>query len=256
MQDLQISFDGARGEIRAVKNATFQLERGEFVALVGPSGCGKSTVLNAIAGLLPPTSGAVLINDEAVTEINTEVGYLFQRDALLPWRTVLRNVTLPLVARGQSKASAANQAAEWLEKVGLRGFENHYPHQLSGGMKKRASLAAVLAPRPKLLLMDEPFSALDVQTRELMENELMALWIADRSTVLFVTHDLEEAIGLSDRVVVMSARPSTIKGEYGVPLKRPRDLTTLKFDQQFVNVHRQIWDDLREESLIAYQQSQ
>lgn len=236
------------GDYTAVENLNLSVTEGEFVSLVGPTGCGKTTLLNIIAGLMPTSAGAVRIFDDPVEGIDNRTGYLFQQDALLPWKTALDNVAMGLVFRELPLASARRQARDWLGKVGLRDFENRYPHQLSGGMKKRVALAQVLALNPKVLLMDEPFAALDVQTRDLMENELLRLWQEDRKSVLFVTHDLEEAVALADRVVVLSAGPGSRPiGEFTVLLARPRDVIETRLTDEFLAIHRQIWNILRHE---------
>ncbi|GAA5335352.1 MULTISPECIES: ABC transporter ATP-binding protein [Thermus] len=243
----------AFGEYVAVEGVTLRLVPGEFVSLVGPTGCGKSTLLNVAAGLLPPSRGEVLLEGRPLRGLNPLAGYLFQQDAILPWKTALDNVALPLVFRGRPWAEARKEALAWLEKVGLGRFPHHFPHQLSGGMRKRVGLAQVLIAGPKLLLMDEPFSALDVQTRQLMENELLKLWQEDRKTVLFVTHDLEEAIALSDRVVVLSAGPrSRPIGEFPIPLPRPRDVAEIRLTPEFLRLHREIWELLRGEVMRAH----
>jgi NitT/TauT family transport system ATP-binding protein len=180
---------------------------------------------------------------------------MFQSDALMPWRSALGNVMLGLQYRGVDDAAARQQAAEWLERVGLGGFGDHYPHQLSGGMRKRTALAQVLAPDPDVILMDEPFSALDVQTRQLMENEVLALWASRRKAVLFITHDLDEAIAMSDRVVVLSAGPASHPiGEFAIDIPRPRDVAEVRATPRFVELHTAIWDVLREEVLKGYEQ--
>jgi NitT/TauT family transport system ATP-binding protein len=237
----------------AVRDVSFTVAPGRFVSLVGPSGCGKSTMLGLIAGLLPVTSGRIVVNGRAVTgAVPPNLGYLFQRDALLPWKTALQNVTLPLVIRGTPAAEARTRALSWMARVGLRGFEGYYPHQLSGGMRKRVSLATTLIYGATVLLMDEPFSALDVQTRNLMENELLDLWAETRNTVLFVTHDLEEAIALSDEVIVMTASPGRVKARYEIPLPRPRNVVEIRFRDEFTRLYEQIWKDLRDEVQQSY----
>jgi NitT/TauT family transport system ATP-binding protein len=220
---------------------------GRFVAIVGPSGCGKSTLLNLAAGLLFAPEGTVRVFGEPLTGINPHAAYLFQQDALLPWRTVLDNVVLGPVIRGAPRREAASDARHWLARVGLKGFEDRFPHQLSGGMRKRVALAQSWIVGPRILLMDEPFSALDVQTRQVMETELLGIWQETRKTVLFVTHDLEEAIALADQVVVLSARPARIKGVYPVDLARPRDVAEIRMIPEFVAMYNRIWADLRTE---------
>ncbi|TFU25940.1 ABC transporter ATP-binding protein [Thermus tengchongensis] len=243
----------AFGAYVAVEGVSLRLAPGEFVSLVGPTGCGKSTLLNVAAGLLAPSRGEVLLEGRLLKGLNPVAGYLFQQDAILPWKTALDNVALPLVFRGTPWKEARERAQAWLEKVGLGRFPRHYPHQLSGGMRKRVGLAQVLIANPRLLLMDEPFSALDVQTRQLMENELLRLWQEDRKTVLFVTHDLEEAIALADRVVVMSAGPqSRVIGDFPIPLPRPRDVAEIRLTPEFLRLHREIWELLRGEVMRAH----
>ena len=240
----------------AVANASLVIGRGEFVSVVGPTGCGKSTLLNVAAGLLEPSSGTVEVFGErlrAADGVNRRAGYMFQADALMPWRTGIGNVVAGLEFRGMPAARAMAQGEEWLRRVGLAGFGDRYPHQMSGGMRKRLALAQTLILSPDILLMDEPFSALDVQTRQLMENELLALWAEDRKSVLFITHDLEEAIALSDRVVVLSAGPGTRPiGDFKVDLPRPRDVSEIRMTPAFLALHREIWAAMKEEVLKAY----
>jgi len=238
----------------ATRNISFAARKGEFISIVGPSGCGKSTLLTVIAGLNRPTIGDVRIDGATVTRIRKDVGFIFQRDALLPWRSAIDNVALPLKFRGVNRTEAHDRARDWLNRVGLAKFERSYPHQLSGGMRKRVAIAATMVYRPRILLMDEPFSALDVQTRNLLENDLLALWHdSDEQTVIFVTHDLEEAIGLSDRVIVLSASPGRMIGNYEVPLTRPRDLLEIRFEPGFTDLHAKIWGHLREEVVMTYE---
>jgi NitT/TauT family transport system ATP-binding protein len=240
----------------AVQQATLGVADGEFVAIVGPTGCGKSTLLNVTAGLLRPAAGAVRIFDAALTRLNLQSGYLFQADALFPWKTVLENVAIGLEIAGTARATARSAASEWLTRVGLAGFEARYPHMLSGGQRKRVALAQVLIRNPKILLMDEPFGPLDAQTRQIMGNLLLELWSADRKAVLFITHDLEEAIALADRVVIMSAGPhSNIIGDWRVPLQRPRDIADVRLLPEFHELHREIWSKLKSEVMKGYQQS-
>jgi NitT/TauT family transport system ATP-binding protein len=244
-------FAGKRAPFIAVDDVDLTVGQGEFVSIVGPSGCGKSTLLGLIAGLARPDAGSVSVLGTEVTEIRRDVGFLFQRDALLPWRTALQNVALGLRYRGASRRDAATQARDWLAQVGLTGFADNYPHQLSGGMRKRVAVAATLAYEPPIVLMDEPFSALDVQTRMMMENDLLELVRKNRQTVLFVTHDLEEAIGMSDRVVVMGASPGRVIAEHAVDIPRPRDLMDVRTDEVFVATYDLLWQELRVEVLKA-----
>jgi NitT/TauT family transport system ATP-binding protein len=254
---VSVAFRLADGsDFTAVQKATLTVDDGEFVALVGPTGCGKSTLLNVTAGLLRPASGQVRIFNAALTRLNRQAGYLFQADALFPWKTVLENVAIGLEISGTARATARSAARDWLARVGLAGFEARYPHMLSGGQRKRVALAQVLIRNPKILLMDEPFGPLDAQTRQIMGNLLLELWSADRKAVLFITHDLEEAIALADRVVIMSAGPrSTIIGDWRVPLKRPRDISDIRLQHEFHELHREIWGKLKDEVLRGYQQS-
>jgi NitT/TauT family transport system ATP-binding protein len=239
----------------AVKETTLRIAPGEFVSVVGPTGCGKSTLLNVGAGLLQPSSGEVTVFGQKLTGINSRAGYMFQAEALMPWRSALDNVTAGLAFRGVPKGEARERGEEWLKRVGLGGFGDRYPHQLSGGMRKRVAMAQTLILDPDIILMDEPFSALDIQTRQLMENELLDLWAAKRKAVLFITHDLDEAISMSDRVVVLSAGPGTHPiGEFAIDLPRPRDVAEIRSHPRFVELHAQIWGVLREEVLKGYQQ--
>jgi NitT/TauT family transport system ATP-binding protein len=240
----------------AVERARLSVASGEFVAIVGPTGCGKSTLLNVAAGLLKPASGSVRIFGAPLAGLNREAGYLFQADALFPWKTAIDNVTIALEIEGVPRAEALQRAQAWLASVGLGGFSARYPHMLSGGQRKRVGLAQVLIRNPKILLMDEPFGPLDAQTRQIMGNLLLELWSADRKAVLFVTHDLEEAIALADRVVIMSAGPSSrIIGDWRVTLDRPRDITEVRLDREFHSLHREIWSVLKDEVLKGYAQS-
>ena len=236
----------------ALRDVTLSVAPCEFVSIVGPSGCGKSTALGLVSGLEAPSAGEVFVLGEPVRGVGSKVGYVFQSDALLPWKSVLGNVVVGLRFRGVPRKEAFEQGREWVGRVGLRGFEDHYPHQLSGGMRKRVSLAQSLITSPEILLMDEPFSALDVQTRALMEDELLDLWSATAASVVFVTHDLEEAIALSDRVCVLTAGPGTIKGVYPIDLPRPRNVSEIRFEPRFVELYREIWQDLREEVMLSY----
>ena len=240
----------------AVEKARLAVEHGEFVAIVGPTGCGTSTLLNVAAGLLKLASGAISIFDAPLTGLNRDAGYLFQADALFPWKTAIDNVAIGLEIKGTPRGDALERAQGWLTKVGLGAFGNRYPHMLSGGQRKRVGLAQVLIRDPKILLMDEPFGPLDAQTRQIMGNLLLELWNADRKAVLFVTHDLEEAIALADRVVIMSAGPGArIIGNWRVPLPRPRDISEVRLDHEFHALHREIWGVLKDEVMKGYAQS-
>jgi NitT/TauT family transport system ATP-binding protein len=237
----------------ALNDVNLTIEPGQFCAVVGPTGCGKSTTLTMVAGLDSPTAGLVRVGGQPVSGIARDTSFMFQTDALLPWKNVVGNVAIGPIFRGVSKRQAQASARDWLRRVGLAGFENHHPHQLSGGMRKRVSLAAALINEPSILLMDEPFGALDVQTKAIMSNELLGLWEQARPSVMFVTHDLEEAIALSDRVVVITAGPGTVKAIYDVDLPRPRGaVQEIRFEPRFLELHQQIWESLREEVEQAY----
>jgi len=239
----------------ALRDLNLTVAPGEFCAIVGPTGCGKSTTLGLVSGLERPSVGEVFIGDKAVQGIDPSIGYVFQADAVFPWHNVLRNVAAGPLYRGQSKAEAYAKARDWIARVGLSGFEDRYPHQLSGGMRKRVALAQTFINEPHILLMDEPFSALDVQTRTLMGNELLQLWSSTGASVIFVTHDLEEAIALADKVCVLTAGPATVKGIYSIDLPRPRNVAEIRFEPRFVQLYHEIWDDLRNEVLIGYERS-
>jgi NitT/TauT family transport system ATP-binding protein len=248
-RDVAKSFPG----YTALEGIDLAVRAGAFLSIVGPSGCGKSTLLNMAAGLAAPTSGSIEVFGEPLTGVNRRAGYMFQQDALLPWKTVLDNVLLGPLLR---KAADASAAREWIRRVGLEGFADRYPHQLSGGMRKRVAMAQTWINEPELILMDEPFGALDVHTRLRMESEILRLWDGSGKTVVFVTHDLEEAIALSDEVVVLSAGPaSRVVGVYPVPLERPRNLIDIKTDPAFHGIYNAIWRDLRGEVLRSYERT-
>ncbi|HEX7735188.1 MAG TPA: ABC transporter ATP-binding protein [Ktedonobacteraceae bacterium] len=239
----------------ALHDLSLDVSPGEFCAVVGPTGCGKSTTLGLISGLERPNQGEVQVMGQTVQGIDPRIGYVFQSDAVFPWRNVLRNVAAGPLFRGIPKTEAFEKARDWIARVGLSGFENHFPHQLSGGMRKRVALAQTFINEPQILLMDEPFSALDVQTRALMEDELLNLWSSTSASVVFVTHDLEEAISLADRVCVLTAGPATVKGIYTIDLPRPRKVAEIRFEPRFVNLYHEIWEDLRNEVLISYERA-
>jgi len=240
----------------ALSEISLTVGQGEFVSVVGPTGCGKSTLLNLAAGLLRPSEGSVSAFGAPLDGLNRKAGYLFQTDALFPWSTALDNVTAGLRYRGTSPIEARDRGEDWLVRTGLQGFGGYYPHQMSGGMRKRVALAQTLILDPEIVLMDEPFSALDIQTRQMMENELLELWAAQRRSVLFITHDLEEAISLSDRVLLLSAGPaSRVIGEYVIDLPRPRDVSEIRLTPAFLDLHRRIWNDLKAEVLKSYEQA-
>ncbi|HLZ65951.1 MAG TPA: ABC transporter ATP-binding protein [Aliidongia sp.] len=246
-----------RGETYvALSDISLAIGEGEFVSIVGPTGCGKSTLLNLAAGLLHPTEGRVTAFGAPLDGLNRKAGYLFQADALFPWATALDNVTAGLRFRGADPAEAHARGEDWLVRTGLKGFGGYYPHQMSGGMRKRVALAQTLILDPEIVLMDEPFSALDIQTRQMMENELLELWAARRRSVLFITHDLEEAIAMSDRVLLLSAGPAArVIGEYPIDLPRPRDVSEIRLTPAFLDLHRRIWNDLKAEVLKSYEQA-
>lgn len=257
LDDATVAFRVASDRVyTAVERANLSVAHGEFVAIVGPTGCGKSTLLNVAAGLLKPAAGSVKIFGQPLAGLNRDAGYLFQADALFPWKTAIDNVAIGLDIKGAPRAQALQRAQGWLTSVGLGAFANRYPHMLSGGQRKRVGLAQVLIRDPKILLMDEPFGPLDAQTRQIMGNLLLDLWNADRKAVLFVTHDLEEAIALADRVVIMSAGPSArIIGDWKVTLPRPRDISEVRMEKQFHELHREIWSVLKDEVMKGYVQS-
>jgi NitT/TauT family transport system ATP-binding protein len=258
LSDARVSFRLAGGvSFTAVERASLEVAAGEFVSIVGPTGCGKSTLLNVAAGLLALSAGRVTIFGAPLSTLNRQAGYLFQADALFPWKTAIENVAIGLEIAGAPAEQAHAKAKDWLARVGLGAFADRYPHMLSGGQRKRVGLAQVLIRDPKILLMDEPFGPLDAQTRQIMGNLLLDLWSADRKAVLFVTHDLEEAIALSDRVVIMSAGPAArIIGDWKVPLPRPRDIAEVKLDAAFHKLHRDIWHTLKAEVVKGYAQTE
>ncbi len=258
-----VRFDGTRVAFSidnkpyvAVERADLDVADGEFVSIVGPTGCGKSTLLNIAAGLLTPSAGGIEIEGAPLKGLNRKSGYLFQADALFPWKTVLENVAIGLEVVNVGRTAARERAHHWLKRVGLGAFTDRYPHMLSGGQRKRVGLAQVLIRDPKILLMDEPFGPLDAQTRQIMGNLLLDLWSADKKAVLFVTHDLEEAIALSDRVVIMAAGPnSRIIGNWKIDLARPRDISDIRLEHRFHEIHREIWNKLKDEVMKGYAQA-
>jgi NitT/TauT family transport system ATP-binding protein len=257
LRNVAITFGDGGSGYTAVRAIDLAAKPGEFIAIVGPTGCGKSTLLNASAGLLKPSDGQVEIFGAPLLGLNARAGYLFQQDALMPWKTALQNVAVALEPKGVGHKEADQKAREWLRRVGLAAFVDRYPHMLSGGQRKRVALAQMLIRDPEILLMDEPFGPLDAQTRQIMGNLLLDLWAANRKAVLFVTHDLEEAISLADRVVVMSAGPAAgIIGEFAVTLPRPRDIAEVRLDPAFHHIHKEIWASLRTEVQKAYAQGE
>ena len=249
------SFETPEGVYTATEDVSFSIGDGEFVSVVGPTGCGKSTLLNAAAGLLKPAAGRVLIYGEALNGINHRAGYMFQAESLMPWATAIDNVMMSLKFRGVPENEAREAGFDWLERVGLERFADRYPHELSGGMRKRVAMAQTMIADPDILLMDESFSALDIQTRQLMENELLELWQAKKKAVLFITHDLDEAIAMSDRVVVMSAGPASHPlGSFPIAIPRPRNVAEIRTRADFNECYSAIWEVLREEVLKSYRE--
>jgi NitT/TauT family transport system ATP-binding protein len=242
-----------RGTTRAttaLRDISLKVKRGEFLCLIGPSGCGKSTMLNMFAGLTVPADGAILHDGQPITQVNTRVGYITQDDNLLPWRTAVGNVELALECKGIGRKERRERALEYLLKVGLRGFENHYPHELSGGMRKRVSIIRTLVDDSiDVILMDEPFGPLDAQTRLVLQDELLRLWMGTGRTVVFVTHDIVEAIALSDRIAIFTSAPGAIKDIQTVNLPRPRDVFHIHETPGFAELYQKIWNDLRDEIL-------
>lgn len=254
-ENVTCSFETPEGVYTATKDVSFSIGDGEFVSVVGPTGCGKSTLLNAAAGLLKPAAGRVLIYGEALNGINHRAGYMFQAESLMPWATAIDNVMMSLKFRGVPENEAREAGFDWLERVGLERFADRYPHELSGGMRKRVAMAQTMIADPDILLMDESFSALDIQTRQLMENELLELWQAKKKAVLFITHDLDEAIAMSDRVVVMSAGPASHPlGSFPIAIPRPRNVAEIRTRADFNECYSAIWEVLREEVLKSYRE--
>ena len=246
-QDITLSFRPKNREpVTALSDFSLQVGKGEFVSIVGPSGCGKSSFLNILLGLIKPDSGQIQLNNAPITGPGQERAMVFQEFGLLPWRTVTANVELGLELKGVAPALRTERAAELIKLVGLKDFARHYPHELSGGMKQRVGLARALATEPEVLLMDEPFAALDAQTRDLMQMELLQIWEHTKKTVLFVTHSIEEAAYLSDRVIVMTARPGRTKDILKIDLPRPRDYE-MRLTPEFNEIKSRIWDVLKEE---------
>jgi NitT/TauT family transport system ATP-binding protein len=240
----------------AIRDVSLTIEPGQFCAIVGPTGCGKSTTLGQVSGLERPSSGSVRVGGREVRGITQGVSFMFQADALFPWKTVLGNVAIGPVLHGAPKKAAVALARDWLRRVGLAGFEDRYPHQLSGGMRKRVGMAAALINSPQILLMDEPFGALDVQTKAIMQTELLDLWEQLRPSVLFITHDLDEAVALADRVFIMTSSPGSIKESFEIDLPRPRgDVQTIRHEPRFLELQNRIWASLKDEVERAYAQT-
>jgi NitT/TauT family transport system ATP-binding protein len=241
VRDLTKTFAAGGQSVRAVDTVSFQVHDEEFVALVGPSGCGKSTVLNMIAGLIPATDGAIRLDGRPLAGIPPQVGYVFQKDTVFPWRSVLQNIELGLAYRGIPRPERDHRAREAIRMVGLEGFEDAFPATLSGGMRQRVALMRTLVVDPEILLMDEPFGALDTHTKLRLQAQLLALWFAKRQTVIFVTHDLAEAITLADRIIVMTSRPGRIKLIHEVRLPRPRDVIAIRESEAYAREFRTLW---------------
>ena len=235
----------------ALESIDLNVAEGEFVTIVGPSGCGKSTLLNLIVGLIRSSSGRITFRGERIDGICTKIGYVTQKDNLLPWRTLVENVEIALEIRGVETNTRRNQAREYIERVGLGGFEEHYPHELSGGMRQRANIIRTLIYDPELILMDEPFGPLDAQTRIVLQDQLLKLWSASKKTIIFITHDLIEAITLADRVVLMSSRPGRIKFIETVALPRPSDVFQIHESPEFRSAYERLWHELRPEVNLA-----
>ena len=233
--------------VQAVSDLSLDIAPGEFLTIVGPSGCGKSTLLNMLSGLLPASGGELLYQGAPIAGVNPQIGYVTQADNLYPWRTLRENVEFPLEIRGVARTERKRRAAELIERVGLAGFEDHYPHELSGGMRQRGNIIRTLSYDPEVILMDEPFGPLDAQTRLILQDQLLHLWDAARKTIVFITHDLGEAVALADRVVVMTARPGRIKSICPVPLTRPRDLFHIHDEEAFRRTYDRLWEDLEAE---------
>ena len=244
-------FPPSGSKITALTNVKLEIHEQEFVAIVGPSGCGKSTLLNILSGLTPPSTGQVFFNGEPLTGVNPKIGYMSQADSLMPWRTTIENIELSLEIKGIPSTQRRDISQRLIDTAGLIGFENRYPHELSGGMKKRVVMMRLLAADNEVFFMDEPFGALDVFTREMLQDEILKMWQSTKKTILFVTHDLAEAITLADRVILLTARPSTIKAEYQIPLSRPRSALETRFQPDFVELHKTIWNDLKTEVITS-----
>jgi NitT/TauT family transport system ATP-binding protein len=244
LKDLSVRYNTKGQSTLALTDVNIKIKDGEFVSVVGPSGCGKSTLLKVVSGLIKPAGGKALIDNQEIKGVPENVGMVFQNDALLPWKSVLDNVRLPLAIANQSNAQQEEKALELIKMVGLEGFEKFYPKQLSGGMRKRVALARAFAHDPSIYLMDEPFGPLDAQTRVSIGEEFLKMWERVGKSVLFITHDIEEAIALSDRVLVMSNRPGTIKAEFTIPLERPRPFYDIRFDPIFKELQKEIWGSL------------
>ena len=247
IRNLHKEFFSRGVRVEAVKDLSLDIEEGEFVTIVGPSGCGKSTLLNSVVGIVHPTSGVITYRGKGLRGINTQIGYVPQSDYLYAWRTLLNNVAFPLEVRGYGKQERYAKARDYIRRVGLAGFEDHYPHELSGGMRQRANIIRTLIYDPEVILMDEPFGPLDAQTRLILQDQLLRLWEEARKTVIFITHDLVEAIALADRVVLMTSRPGTVKSVSRIDIPRPRDVFRIHSEESFRAAFDELWGELREE---------
>lgn len=246
-EHVSVEFEAGGGRVPALRDVRIDLWPGEFVTVVGPSGCGKTTLLNVAVGLQHPSAGVVYFHGEIQRGVNTRIGYVTQEDNLFPWRTALACTEFGMEVRGAPRSERRTRALQLLAAVGLHGFEHHYPHQLSGGMRQRVNIIRTLAYRPDVILMDEPFGSLDAQTRIRLQSQLLRLWDAERPTILFITHDLTEAIALADRVVLMSRRPGQVRAVHRVDLERPRDLHRIIMHPGFTALYEELWKTLREE---------
>jgi NitT/TauT family transport system ATP-binding protein len=251
VENVSKEFHGRGKKVLALDSLSLTVDEGEFLTVVGPSGCGKSTLLNLVVGLLQTTTGRILFRNRPVDGINPEIGYVTQKDNLLPWRTLRQNVEIALEVRGVNKSERRMRALELIERVGLKGFEEHYPHELSGGMRQRANIIRTLIYDPELVLMDEPFGPLDAQTRIVLQEQLLNLWAATKKTIIFITHDLVEAIALADRVVVMTSRPGKVKRIAKVLIPRPRDVYQIHQSPEFRTAYDSLWKELKPEVKMA-----
>ncbi|HEU5319858.1 MAG TPA: ABC transporter ATP-binding protein [Methylomirabilota bacterium] len=251
LEGVRKEFESRGKRVLALDGVDLALAEGEFLTIVGPSGCGKSTLLNLVVGLVRPSAGRILFRGRPVAGITPEIGYVTQRDNLLPWRTLAENVEIALEVRGVPRAERRRRAGALIERVGLQGFEDHYPHELSGGMRQRASIARTLIYDPALILMDEPFGPLDAQTRLVLQQQLLTLWSATGKTIVFITHDLVEAIALADRVVVMTSRPGRVKHVADVPIPRPRRVDEIHTSPEFQSTYERLWKELRPEVTLG-----
>jgi NitT/TauT family transport system ATP-binding protein len=238
---------GKKAKLEVLDNVNFFVNENEFLSIVGPSGCGKTTLLNIMSGLIKPSKGDIFLDGIKHNKISKRIGYISQADSLMPWRTALENVEIGMELRGLSKKNRRERALRLMNDAGLDGFEKCYPFELSGGMKKRIDIIKILALEPEIMFMDEPFGALDVFTREALQNYILSLWNKTKKTIIFITHDLSEAITLADRVIIKSGRPARIKSEYKINLPRPRSSFEIRYDPEFVNIHKRIWNDLKAE---------